>query len=242
MGYVDDNLDTPGPKASPMARVRLGAIGEAWGLIRRQPGVWALTVLVQFLCVWALSELAQAAFGRGLHVDIRFGPPRFHPPRRGPGGFAQGVATLAVCGIFAGGMIRMGLKQLRGLPIAVADLFSVTDVLPNLLLASFLGALAIGAGTLLCFFPGLIVAGLLMLALPLVVDARLDAVGALRLSFRALQREWLSATLFHLVALFLAGIGALFCGVGLLFTAPIYSLSLAVLYWETFREKAKTYD
>jgi hypothetical protein len=237
MGYLDDDFGPAAPKPGPVARVRLGAIGEAWDLVRRQSGAWALAVLVQFLCIWALNEATQAAFGRGLRVELRVGPPRLHASRRGPGHFAQAVAMIAVNGFFVGGMIRMGLKQLRGRPIAASDLFSVADVLPNLMLASFLVALAIGVGAFFCLVPGLIVAGLLMLTLPLVVDARLDAVEALRRSVHALQGQWLSATLFHLVALFLAGIGVVFCYVGLLFTAPIYSLSLAVLYRDTFLRK-----
>jgi hypothetical protein len=56
-------------------------------------------------------------------------------------------------------------------------------------------------------------------------------------SWRALKGQWLSATVFHVVLWGLSGLGACFCGVGLLFTAPIYSLGIAILYRDFFLAK-----
>ncbi len=118
------------------------------------------------------------------------------------------------------------------------DLFSVTDVWFDLMLVALLYGVASSLGYMLCVVPGLIVAGLFMLAIPLVVVGRLPATGALSQSWNALKSQWLNAAFFN-VALILASLsGALLCGVGLLFTGPLYSLAIAILYRDFFGSSA----
>ncbi len=45
------------------------------------------------------------------------------------------------------------------------------------------------------------------------------------------------AAVFHAAASFLSGLGSCCCGVGLVFTAPLYALSIAVLYRDFFLAK-----
>ena len=73
---------------------------------------------------------------------------------------------------------------------------------------------------MLCAIPGFIVSGLFMLAIPLVVEGRLPATGALIQSWNALKSQWLVATLFHIVLIFAALSGVMLCGVGIFFTGP----------------------
>ena len=94
-------------------------------------------------------------------------------------------------------MIRMATNQLRGREPRLEDLFSVTDVWFDLMLVALLYGVAVSLGYMLCVVPGLIVAGLFMLAIPLVVEGRLPATGALIQSWNALKSQWLVATLFN---------------------------------------------
>lgn len=227
-----DDFERPGWKSSTTQRVRFGAIGDAWTLLTRHPGTWILTVLLLILCQGAIN----AVFGPSF-VSIRGGRPSLHAVKLEPGQLFQTILSIAVNGFFLGGMVRMAAKQLRGLPIRTLDLFEVVDILPQLMLASFLVSLATLVGLSICIVPGLILAGLLMFTVPLVVDGRLEATAAFRRSFRALQGEWLSATFFHMLAGMAAGLGLLLCGVGVVLTAPLYALSITALYRDFFWRK-----
>ena len=75
--------------------------------------------------------------------------------------------------------------------------------------------MATSLGFMLCVIPGFIVSGLFMLAIPLVVEGRLPATGALIQSWNALKSQWLVATVFHFVLILAALSGVLLCGVGI---------------------------
>jgi uncharacterized membrane protein len=125
-------------------------------------------------------------------------------------------------------------NQVRGRTPRVEDLLSVGDVWFDLLFVSILNAAAISLGFMFCAIPGFIVSGLFMLAIPLVVESRLPATGALKESWSALKSQWLVATVFHAVLVLVAVSGAILCGVGIFLTGPLYCLSIAILYREFF--------
>jgi uncharacterized membrane protein len=137
-------------------------------------------------------------------------------------------------GFLLGGMIRMASNQLRGRPPRLEDLLSVADVWLDLLLVGLLCGAAIALGTALCVIPGFIAFGVLMLAIPLVVERRLPATAAVIQSWHALKSQWLTATLFHVVLAIVSVAGVILCGIGLLCTGPLYSLSIAILFREFF--------
>jgi hypothetical protein len=213
--------------------VRFSAIGEAWGLFLERWPLWVLTVLIVSACYSALSGVVLMAFGVPVHQ--KGGP--FWIGLSRPGLAVHFVVSTVVIGLFLGGMFRMACWQLRGRPVGVATLFSVVDVLPQLLLGLVLYALATYAGFCLLVLPGFIVSGVLMFTLPLIVDRGLDATDALGQSWQALKGQWLVAAVFHAVAGFVAWMGVCCCGVGLLLTAPLYCLSIAVLYRDFFMVK-----
>jgi hypothetical protein len=233
MGYAGAGADRPQPGREP--RIGLGVIGEAWGLVRQRMGTWVLAVLVQLVCLWVINTLVGMVFGAGVRPRFGVWIPSVRSSGRG-GEFVQAILTIGITGFFLGGMVRMAAKQLRGQMIRTADLFEVTDVLPNLLLASYFEALAISVGMFFCAVPGLIVGGLLMLMIPLVVDARIEATAAFSRSWHALKGQWFSATVVHVVAALLAASGGLCC-VGILFTAPIYAMTISLLYRDFFGSK-----
>ncbi len=139
-----------------------------------------------------------------------------------------------VSAFLVGGMVRMASNQLRGRAPRVEDLFSVSDCWFDLLLTGVLYGAATALGNMLCVIPGLIVSSLFMLAVPLVVEGRLPATGALIQSWASLKSQWLTATVFHLLLVLLAVSGFVLCGIGVLLTGPLYSLSIAILYRDFF--------
>jgi hypothetical protein len=209
--------------------VRFGVIGEAWQLYKRHWVVWSLAMLIVMTCYSLVNG--------GLLAMVDGGP------GPGPGGFRlffpatgalQFLVSTVVSGLFLGGMIRMASNQVRGRAPRIEDLFSVTDCWFDLLLAALLLGAASALGTVLCVIPGLIVFGLFMLGVPLVVEGRLPATGALIQSWEALKSQWLTVTVFHLVLILVAISGLLLCFVGVFFTGPLYSLSIAILYHDFF--------
>jgi len=210
--------------------VQFRVIGEAWQLYKRHWVVWSLATLIATLCYSVINGAILGILdgGRGLgHGGFR----EFALP---PAGALQFVVSTVVSSFFVGGMVRMAGNQLRGRAPRIEDLFSVTDVWFDLLLAGLLYGAAVVLGCMLCVIPGFIVSGLLMMTVPLVVEGRLPATGAMKMSWNALKSQWLVATVFHFVLILLAVSGVLLCGIGVLFTGPLYSLSLAILNREFF--------
>jgi hypothetical protein len=208
--------------------VRFGAIGEAWRLFRRYPGVWMLTTLVSVLCVAVTGGIATAALrvaSEGMFGGLIGGP---------GAPLLSVIAGSIIAGFFVGGMTRMAVNQVRGRQPRLEDLFSVTDVWFDLVLGSAMLGLMVALGLNLLLVPGLIVAGLFMFMFPLIVDGGLPATGAMIQSFHAVKSQWLLATVVHLAILGVAALGTILFGIGVVLTGPIYALSLAVLYRDLF--------
>ena len=222
------------PGYVPRPQVRFDAISEALRLLQAQMGTWVVaSLLVVLVClavgapfyIWVFAAAFAKAFSG-------------HPEAmRAVGLVPQLVATFVmtiVTAFMTGGMYRMACRQVRGEPISVGDLFTVTDVLPNLLVASVLVGIATQIGIRLCCFPGLIIGGLLMLTIPLVVDRRAGAIEAIGMSFAALKGEVLMASLFYLLYLIINLLGFCACCVGVLFTMPLMILAVSIVYRDFF--------
>jgi hypothetical protein len=233
MGVGDPHFDAMETPSSGPPRVRFSAISEAWGLLQAEWLTWTLTMLVVLIGNSVVSKFVDSFFHLGHGGGL--GGFRWPMPREERAILI--ILAALINGFFVGGMFRMACRQIRGERIRVGDLFSVVDVLNELAFGSILIASAVALASLFCFLPGLILQGLFMFTLPLIVDGRLTATAAIRQSWNALKGEWLSAALFHLVTSFVSGMGVIFCCVGILFTGPIYVLSISVLYRDFFLTK-----
>jgi hypothetical protein len=210
--------------------IRFSVIGEAWKQYKKHWVVWSLAMLIVMTGYSVITAGLFAVFGVG-HVHGHGGFRLFFSPG---GPIAPFFLSTVVSSIFLGGMIRMANNQLRGRVPRVEDLLSVGEIWFDLLLVSILSAAATSLGFMFCAIPGFIISGLFMLAIPLVVESRLPATGALIQSWNALKSQWLVAAVFHSVLILAAVSGALLCGVGVFLTGPLYCLSIAVLYREFF--------
>ena len=237
MGMGDADLDDYGPYAPGKARrprVRFDAIGDAWRLFNLRPLTWVLAGLIVLVgnsllygAVYSILGNPIPRSGGGFRVAL--------PP---PGTLLNAVLSAILNGLFLGGMFRMACLQVRGKTIAFTDLFGVAQVSPReLILGCGSYGLICFAASLVLVLPAFVAAGVLMFTLPLIVDGRMSAFDALRASWHALKGQWLQATVFHLVAYLVTGLGACLCGVGLVITMPLYCLSIAVLYRDFFLAK-----
>jgi uncharacterized membrane protein len=211
--------------------LRFGVIGDAWRLYKQHALVWALAMLIVMAATGVVNGAIHIVFERGAPL----GPGGFRLFVPSPStGATMFIASTTVSGFFLGGMVRMAGRQIRGGAPRLEDLFSITDCWFDLVLVAFL----IGAGTfigcLLCLIPGFIVLGVCLLAIPLVVEGRLPATGALIQSWHSLKSQWLTATVFHLVLIILAASGLLLCFVGVFATGPLYCLAVTSIYHRFF--------
>ena len=237
MGGVDDPIDTPYRGGDSRPSVRLGAIGEGWGLFQDQWGVWMLTAGLALVCNAGVLSLVSSVFD--IHPRLTMGG--FRMPMRSGGGAISMAVTMAVNGFFLGGMMRMACCQVRSRKLSVGDLFNVVDVLPNLILGALLYGLASVVGFMCLFLPGLIVSAVFLFTFPLIVDGGLGATEAMGRSWKVLRGQMVSATVFHIVVSMVAGVGSCLCCVGILLTAPLCSLSIAVLYRDFFLTKGESF-
>jgi hypothetical protein len=238
-------MSSPSPYSSPApaqpsgaAQIRMAAIGEAWKLCQQQLGMWIAAMLV----TWAIAGGISSVVGNVLQTMPGFAHPTPNPKDPwsvfGPAFFLQiGISSLVqvpVSAFVMGGLLRMALNQLRTGTANVADIFTVTDVFPALVGAFFVVMLASYIGMIFCIIPGLILGGMLMFAVPIVVNQRLSAGEALSLSWNTLKPHALSAALFLFIAGLASASGILLCCIGILFTSPIFYLAVAVVYRDFF--------
>ncbi|HLK56712.1 MAG TPA: hypothetical protein VKU00_09115 [Chthonomonadaceae bacterium] len=234
----------PPPEYRMAPKVRFEAIGEAWQLFSQQMGTWILALLI-FLAIYFAIYI-------GIYVVLMVG---IFGTLMATGGSASGqhggdpsamlgvlflgysilaLVILALVSYFTAGMLRMAIRQVRGEPIGIGDLFSGGDAFLPVLGATLLVGLATGIGGMLLVIPGFIVAGLFFLTIPLIVDRKMGVIEAMTASWNALKSDWLMATLFAFVLPLIAGLGALACGFGMLFTMPLLYLGMAVVYRDFF--------
>src|SRR3954454_11107368 len=97
MGRVDDPSDIPDRGGNPLPSVRLGAIGEGWGLFVARWDVWMLAAGLALICHAGVLGLVSALFG----IDSAWRVGGFRMPfRPGGGGAVQTALAMAVNGFF----------------------------------------------------------------------------------------------------------------------------------------------
>jgi uncharacterized membrane protein len=217
--------------------LRFSVIGDAWRLYQRRWWTWSAAMLIVLIAESVVGRALFAVFG----MRWPGGAGGFRLPPAPGAGALHYVSTIVVVGFFLGGMIRMASHQVVGREPRIEDLFSVFDVGLQLLAGAVFYGAATFLGSMLCVIPGFIVSGLLMFTIPLIVIARKPATDAFAESWRVLSSQWLTAAVFHLVLSLVAGVGLLFCCVGILFTGPLYSLSVAILFHEFFEPVPSPY-
>jgi uncharacterized membrane protein len=134
--------------------------------------------------------------------------------------------------ILAMGLIRAALAVLDGGRPEVGMLFH-TERLAPYLIASILVGLAVGVGLILCIIPGLILAFLFAFFGYAIVDGKTDeAIESMKMSWNLVTKHVGSLILLFILVILINLVGALLCGIGLLFTYPITAVALAYA-WRT---------
>ena len=228
-------------------------IGGGWQMFTERWQVWVpmilvfiLALLVPIIPAYLISVAAVLAGSRG--GDLPTGPPLLAIGV----GLIGGLVVLGLTTFMLGGIYRTAFKQMRGEAISIRDLFSGGDLLPRFLAffaVAFGGALAIyflvfAIGYLLplalllvvpvFFVLGLLAAGALFFAIPLMVEKNMGVIEAIQTSFaKTRPRIWMFG-LFAIVVALIGAVGQCACYVGMLVTYPLQFLITAVAYRDVF--------
>lgn len=129
-----------------------------------------------------------------------------------------------------GGLTVFMLKTARAQPASISDLFSSTEQVWPLFCGSVLFSLVVGAGALLCFVPGVILALMFSQYWTLIVDRRERVLDAFSLSKQLTDGNKGSLFVVVLLYLGLGFIGLCACFVGMFFAMSFYLLVMVVAY------------
>lgn len=235
MAYTDG----PGDNRPP-AQLRFEIIGEAWQKFQANMTPWILAVLIQSVIMGALVGV----FYVGVFAAA-FSSAMTHKGQDDPGmniglqlgGNAFGIGLQALQFPFLGGMVLMALKQLRGQTISPGDVFSGFAQFGPLAIAGILYGFGVQIGALFCLVPGLLLAGLWMLTIPLIVDQNLAPIEALKASLEKLKPQMWPALGLYFVLSLVAGLGSFACLIGVIFTMPLMPLGLVLIYKDFYPER-----
>lgn len=215
--------------------VRWEWIGEGWQMFVEKWQVWVVQMLIVGV-IFAIPVVPFYLMMLSLQMQVATNPnqpPEFSPLLL-PLGLGIGLLSILGGAFFFSGFYKTAFKQLRGEQITVGDLFSGGDVFLRVIGAFFAIGFFTMLGAMLCFFPALVVPGLLYFTLPLIIERNMGVGEALRTSYEATKANWFMFALFAIVASLIAGLGQFACGVGLVVTYPLQFTIAAVAFRDVF--------
>ena len=128
------------------------------------------------------------------------------------------------------GISFVHLKAARKQKVAVKDMFSVFNNYWNSVFANLLVAFIIGFGIVLLIIPGIIFACKLAFVPYLIVDKKMEAVEAVKESWRMTKGYSLIIFITGFLVIFVAILGLLFFGVGIIVSIIWIRLTFASIY------------
>jgi len=227
MEVVENGSPTPPPGYTQYPRyiapqVRFDVISEAFTLFSQKPGVWvlaslpvAVVTILYYIASFALAfaqptDPDQLFATTGIQLALAFGY-----------GF---VFYFAI-----GGLMRIAIMQIRGLPFEAKDAFQFGKYILPILLASIGMGLLTMLGFMFCCVPGLIVAGMFMITYPFIVDQGLGGATAMQRSWETLRPHlWQATGVNFVLMLIVSAASSLFIGV--ILALPIWALGMALVY------------
>ena len=239
---------TPAPATDPTPRIG-DWLSEAFDLFGREWQTWVGQGLLYLLLALGPMMLGYGllyatvlvgSIGAGAAANTGTSPaPPVGALIFGFGGLLAGMLVGFVFLYYlTAGMKRTAVKQLRGEPIAVRDIFSAGDVfwpyLGTNLLFGLIIVVVMLVGLVLCIVPGLVggllVGGMLMFAAPLVVEKRIGVTEALRESWDVTKPHMWMYAVWYLVITLIGSVGSYLCYIGMAATWPIYILGVMISY------------
>lgn len=145
------------------------------------------------------------------------------------------VGYFLIAGVMMFGMHAVALRQLKGGPVEVGDLFADFGrlLLPGL---GFIGIILLVAIPSMFLFglPMLFIMPLWLFVPHLILEKKMGVIEAMKASQQVVLKDYWWFVLGSFVISFVGNLGTYICYVGLLATMPIMFTSLAVAYRDCF--------
>jgi len=145
-----------------------------------------------------------------------------------------GIFASALAYPFMAGINMIGIRRAADQPISFNDIFSHFGRTVPLVITAIISMLLIYLGMILLIIPGLYLAIAYMLAIPLVVERGLSPWQALETSRKAISQHWFKVFGLFLLLGLITGISAIPLGIGLVWTIPLFTVAIGILYRTIF--------
>jgi uncharacterized membrane protein len=206
------------------------AIQYGWAKFTQSPStllVPALIVLVINLVLTGIVYFLLNGLLLGTHDCTRTVFGTEVDTRCGPGflstvfvsALSSGISTF-LTSLFGAGLIKCALNVADGLEVNPGDVLGYASKPAVVTTAAMLGVLGF-VGTLLCYFPAVIVSFLTAFTMFYVVDKGLSGVEAIKASVSLVTSKLGETILFYILAAVCLVVGAILCLIGLLAAVPV---------------------
>ncbi len=201
-------------------------IKEAWQKTKGAKGaVWAAMIVLYAIC-----------FGISLG-----GMTAFH-------GFYKGSDPAMVMGVNAalqlittwlsmlmtGGVLLIGVRRALGQRVSWKMVFAGFSKVLSITIAIILQVILVLIGFVLFILPGIYLTVGYALTLPLILDKGMGPWQALEASRKAIHKKWWTVFGLYLVMMLIYMVSAIPLGLGLIWTVPMFFVSIGVLYAHCF--------
>ncbi len=208
--------------------VYFDAIGAAWKLVQSDLSTWILTTLVGGFLIALVAGGCNIGINMLVYGSIlNTGP---FDLMKYLTAAALGIIPNMVVGIFSGSLLYMGLKQARSEPLNIGDLFIGFQCAVPLMIATLFVSLVTALGFVCLIIPGFFLIGALSFTPLLVIDRNMNPIEAMKASFNTLRADaWAMFALLFVAGLVVA-LGYCACFIGILFTLPVYFVTVGLTY------------
>lgn len=143
-------------------------------------------------------------------------------------------------GILTGSVFFFFLQMVRGEILRFNEVLSkVKASLKQLVLMSIVSSILTTLGLIFCIVPGVYLIISYAFIFPLLLDRNLEFWDAMELSRKMVAKHWFQIAFLVLAAAAVGVMGAVACGIGILFTAPVGIAALMYAYEDIFNPGAK---
>lgn len=148
---------------------------------------------------------------------------------------AMGFGLLG--GVWLSGMMHAARKARSGQPVVISDLFQGFERFGPVLGANLIANLAATLGFMFCILPGYIIGSQFMYLVPLVACKGVSIGEGITLSRQKAKNQAVNHFFFFFLVSLISLSGIILCGVGVLVTAPVFPLAIAIAYGINFEDQ-----
>ena len=203
-------------------------IGIAWKLVQQNLGTWVIAVLLSY----AIGYAASVPFSllANLLVNGSLASPRQPTLTLLGAQLALSLIPSMAVQVVHTGLLYMGVKQARGQVIEIGDLFFGFRRFGSLAISALLYSICVTVGLCLLIIPGILLAGMLVFVPLLILERNMTLQEAYNECISRIGTKGFSIFALMFVAGLTACLGLCLCGVGFLFTYPIYIVTMGLTY------------